>query len=583
MASKWVKVLEGGNRVIVDSKRKRASQIVRISNRALAAKPSLNSVLNKSGKRKRDESCKAKCCFSSRKTLLKNYSNFMKSGLPQRLLYSQDGRWNDFSQDFIDLVKDGFLAKKTSIEVNHNGNHLILNILHMTELDLKTGVQKPIAWIDDTGSCFFPELYSSYESHQCNKSGALKDIELVELESCVTPEIKLHVEIELNGLSNHNLVECMDESYVQKSNAKRVKVDQEVHKINYDYNLNDISNELDEKADQSVEKIQQSDEDASSTFCKTVTVDLETARMMFLKGINSAYKVDVIDVKACSGNIMEARLDLFQKQIEITQKLRGNANVRYAWLASPRDAPYSTVIYGLGHNGPKLGQYGYGVHLTAVDSAHKSATVCDVDENGVRCMVLCRVILGNMEVVIPGSKQFYPRDESFDSAVDNLENPNHYIIWNMNMNTHIHPEFAVSFKIPPNVEEGIPIIEASRVDLSSRVTTHDPHGPLQMDSSPSKTGTSSPQYECPNGMSVQKVPSVGSSTSRGPKSPWMSFSKLLEAISDKVAPDDLKLVHIYYESLRGKKTSREEFIKKLRSIVGDQILRTTISSLQSKA
>lgn len=67
-------------------------------------------------------------------------------------------------------------------------------------------------------------------------------------------------------------------------------------------------------------------------------------------------------------------------------------------------------------------------------------------------MVLCRVILGNIEPVLPGSKQFYPSDDCFDSGVDNLDNPNHYVVWNMNIKTHIYPEYAVSFKICPSAE-----------------------------------------------------------------------------------------------------------------------------------
>ncbi|KAI7747536.1 hypothetical protein M8C21_016738 [Ambrosia artemisiifolia] len=557
MASKWVKVSDSSTRVIFNSKRKRATQIVRASTRALAVRPS--PVLNHIRKRKRDESCKSECFSSSSKTLLKNYSNFMKTGVPQRLLFSQDGQWNDFSQDVIDLIREDFLAKKSAIEVKINGRHLVLDILRMIEIDLETGVQKPIAWIDETGSCFFPEIYCSYESHQCNKSETQNDIKFVESESCMTPEVKLNVEIELNGLINNNLEECMDESYVQESNIKRVKLD---------HNLNNTCKHLDAKADQFVEKIQQSDEDASPCFRKIL--DPETVRNMFMKGMNPALKADVIDVKKCSGDIMESMLELFEKQVEITQKLRGNANVNYAWFASSTDAPSSSVVCGLGHDGPKLGRYGYGVHLTAVDSAHNSATICDVDEKGVRCMVLCRVILGNMELVLPGSKQFYPSDDCFDSGVDNLDNPNHYVVWNMNMNTHIYPEYAVSFKISPSAEGNI-IIAGNGVNLSSRMTTQDPQGPSQRDSSSSKLGN----------ISVEKVPSIGSSTSRAPKSPWMPFSKLFEAISDKVSPDDMKLVHILYESLKGKKTNREEFIRKLRLVVGDQILRSTISSLQS--
>lgn len=574
MASKWVKVSDNSTRVIVDSKRKRASQIVKASNRALVVKPGkpeLSSVLNKSGKRKREDGCKSDCSSSSRKVLLKNYLNLMKSGPPKCLLYSQDGQWNDFPQNVIDMVKEDFVAKKASIEVKFNERHLILDILHMTEVDMKTGVQKPIAWIDDAGSCFFPELFSSYESHQCNKSEAMTNLELVELESSMTPEIKLNVEIDLNGLSNNNLEECMDESNVQESNVKRLKVDLEGHKIYHDINFNDCCYRYDSKADQPVKNFQQSDEALSP----------EMVRNMFFKGINPSLEVDIVDVKKCTGNIMEAKLELFQKQIEITQKLRGDANVKYAWFASRTDELSSIVAYGLGHDGPKLGRYGYGVHLTAVDSAQISATICDGDEKGIRYMVLCRVILGNVELILPGSKQFYPSDECFDCGVDNLHNPKHYVVWNMNTNTHIYPVYAVSFMMSP-IAQGNLISDESRVDLSSRLTIHDPRAPFQPESSPIKLVTSGPQHGSMIPMSVEQVPSIGSSTSGAPKSPWMPFSKLFEAISEKVTPDDMKLIHILYEPLRAKKISREEFIKKLRSIVGDQILRSTISKLQSR-
>lgn len=52
-----------------------------------------------------------------------------------------------------------------------------------------------------------------------------------------------------------------------------------------------------------------------------------------------------------------------------------------------------------------------------------------------------------MEPVHLGSKQCYPSCEDFDSGVDDPIDPRHYIVWNMNMNTHIYPEFVVSFKV----------------------------------------------------------------------------------------------------------------------------------------
>lgn len=60
--------------------------------------------------------------------------------------------------------------------------------------------------------------------------------------------------------------------------------------------------------------------------------------------------------------------------------------------------------------------------------------------------MLCRVILGKMEQISEGSKQFHPSSEEFDSGVDNLADPRRYIIWSSYMNSHILPTFIVSFK-----------------------------------------------------------------------------------------------------------------------------------------
>lgn len=48
-----------------------------------------------------------------------------------------------------------------------------------------------------------------------------------------------------------------------------------------------------------------------------------------------------------------------------------------------------------------------------------------------------------------GSEQCHPSSEEFDSGVDNLSAPRKYIVWSTHMNTHILPEFVVSFRAPP--------------------------------------------------------------------------------------------------------------------------------------
>lgn len=77
-----------------------------------------------------------------------------------------------------------------------------------------------------------------------------------------------------------------------------------------------------------------------------------------------------------------------------------------------------------------------------------SARYCDVDENGVRHMAFCRVIMGSMERMHPGSGQSCPSSKDFDSGVDDVQNPAHYIVWTMNANSHIYPEYVISFKLP---------------------------------------------------------------------------------------------------------------------------------------
>lgn len=73
------------------------------------------------------------------------------------------------------------------------------------------------------------------------------------------------------------------------------------------------------------------------------------------------------------------------------------------------------------------------------------------DENGVQHLLLCRVILGKMEVVASGSGQWHPSSQEFASAsasgVDDLVSPSKYIVWSSNMNTHILPQYVISFRV----------------------------------------------------------------------------------------------------------------------------------------
>lgn len=70
----------------------------------------------------------------------------------------------------------------------------------------------------------------------------------------------------------------------------------------------------------------------------------------------------------------------------------------------------------------------------------------EIDENGEKHIILCRVIVGKVEKVELGSQQLFRSSADFDTGVDDLINPKLHVVWCGNMNTHILPLYIVSYK-----------------------------------------------------------------------------------------------------------------------------------------
>jgi hypothetical protein len=80
-----------------------------------------------------------------------------------------------------------------------------------------------------------------------------------------------------------------------------------------------------------------------------------------------------------------------------------------------------------------------------------SALQSEADENGQKHVILCRVILGNVEKVQAGSQQCHPSSEDFDTGADDPKNPKRYVVWFADMNRNILPECVVSYKSSDNL------------------------------------------------------------------------------------------------------------------------------------
>ncbi|CAL5436389.1 unnamed protein product [Camellia sinensis] len=590
METKFTKVLDNGRRVVVDLKRKRAARceayFTGIARKVLSQQTALNSSIYKMGKRRKLNGSKSKCGYCAshlKKSLLRYYSNFSRSGIPQRLMFYQNGEWNDFPHDLIGLIKKDLQVKKATTEVEFNGRLFVLDFLHMMRLDMKTGLQQPIAWIDEAGKCFFPEIFSADEElPECCHHEFEKDEEHLFSEPHGYQDIRLQLEIEVNGSDCSKFNEHSGESNAVN---QQIQVDKKHASDHCDVEVEDSCvRASDRKVDAAVGENQQIEKNMVTGIAAIHgDVDYDAVRKMFFAGMGSFANADIVDIYRGSSTSMQARLELFHKQVEITKKFRGDANVQYAWLPCSKGVLSSIMMYGLGHCGTSKikSTYGIGVHLSPANCTITSASYCDVDENGVRHMVFCHVIMGNMEVVHAGSKQFHPSSEDFDSGVDDMHTPRQYIVWNVNKNTHIYPEYVVSFKVSSDAE-GLLVGSESKLDISGVTTcSQGPQVQLQLDPSLAQLGINN-CHQVPVERCQERASNLCSSITRTPNSPWMPLPMLFAAISNKVPVNDMELIETNYELFRSKKISRDDFITKLRLIVGDTLLRSTITNLQSK-
>ncbi|KAI9169401.1 hypothetical protein LWI28_011848 [Acer negundo] len=126
----------------------------------------------------------------------------------------------------------------------------------------------------------------------------------------------------------------------------------------------------------------------------------------------------------------------------------GNNNVRPAWYGAAKDEIREILCHGFSRIAGNGEKYGHGLHLSNSNFSIDSVLSSETDSNGLRHVLLCRVILGNVETVAAGSNQFHTSAKVYDSGVDNLAAPSRYIVRSCSMNSHIYFTEIVSFKFP---------------------------------------------------------------------------------------------------------------------------------------
>ncbi|XP_058723513.1 probable inactive poly [ADP-ribose] polymerase SRO4 [Vicia villosa] len=97
---------------------------------------------------------------------------------------------------------------------------------------------------------------------------------------------------------------------------------------------------------------------------------------------------------------------------------------------------------------PFASLHSHSMCLSLDDSPLQSVKSCFVGRDGVRHLILCRVILGRTQIVKPDTKQCYPSCEDYDSGVDSFSAPTKYVIWSSRINTHVWPAYVINFRVP---------------------------------------------------------------------------------------------------------------------------------------
>ncbi|CAM8940003.1 unnamed protein product [Rhodiola kirilowii] len=269
--------------------------------------------------------------------------------------------------------------------------------------------------------------------------------------------------------------------------------------------------------------------------------EFEVVERSFLSGLAlfNGNRANVVDVQRCCDSqsvISRARMDAFWIYAEaVARKRGGDANVKQAWYGGSREEIRDIVAHGFtGFKAapPQSVVLGRGVYLSAAKRAVDAMKEADEDEDGMRHVLMCRVILGNQEEIRPGSQQCFPSSMEFDTGVNCLSEPRKYIVWSAYMNVYILPSYIVSFKIDP-VAQG----------LSGR--------------------------------------SLGGRMIR-PTSAWVKFSKLVSLLGKVLSPSQMAQIIKSYKDFSERRIDRQQMILKLRLIAGDKLLAATIKQSRER-
>ncbi|GMI82742.1 RADICAL-INDUCED CELL DEATH1, ARABIDOPSIS THALIANA P8 (INTERACTING PROTEIN), REDOX IMBALANCED 1 [Hibiscus trionum] len=443
--------------------------------------------------------CSARSGFWKR-VFSQNNANFGRSAVPLRFMYFRNDSWVNFSADVVETLRAGFLERKPIIEASIDGAKYIFDLKRMLQIEYSTGNCRSISWIDESGKCFFPSDFFSEESSEWDDNTSCND--------------------KNRGNNCNHKIEI--EVKIDRSSSKRKREEEP-----------EVSSSYKAAIGNGAIKCQRLEDGGAAKWPNTKQLkETERAYLLikdhFLKGItkvDSGVRIAAIHQCKRESHLDKARLEVFQKQVEITKAARGTSNIVYAWFGVSTKLVESILVHGFGLPSklPASDVYGIGVYLSPLGLPHLSANLADADDNGVKHLILCRVILGNVEKVEAGSEQYLPSSLDFDTGSDDPMNPKWYVVWSTNANMHVLPESVVSFRPSSN-------------------------------------------------MQGQVRPAMGVK---------YSLERLFSKIKNSLPPVKVREILTIYSTYKAGVIAKDVFIRKLREVSGDEVLRSAIQEMNA--
>ncbi|KAH7404226.1 hypothetical protein KP509_15G016500 [Ceratopteris richardii] len=336
-----------------------------------------------------------------------------KLGKQLRFWYLSNKKWRGFADEITAAIRFPFTAHQKRVKFSISDQLYVIDFPHMLQLNIKTGYIRSIAWVDCSGKFVTPE--KCVEGHSRHWLSLLRHKTQM-ASSAFVKEDSASFQQTLSPHRKSGSFQCRD--YLAGMEP-----------------CSDVSMELGN----------------SGSLVESKDQAYSLVKDKFITGLGSfAEYMSVLAIHRClfEGKSAVKRLETFQKQIQAVKPVKGNENICYAWHGSSKEEILGIVSQGFQR--PQLqsegAEYGSDVCLAPERNAFLGAMWSDSDEQGVHYILLCKVILGKMEQTPKDLEQFFLSSNDRDTLVDDFRHPSQYVVCSTRVNTHILPEFVVSFK-----------------------------------------------------------------------------------------------------------------------------------------